>query len=117
MRFFVATLALAQILGAPLSAIAASTDSPGSYNYYQVRGNKEAMAADFASAIADWKHAAVLDTDPDANCRGEFQRVQIQAARDAQQRMTAKNLTNAQAAEWFQQHETALWTPNKCNRP
>jgi hypothetical protein len=101
----------------PILVRAAWSDARGSYNYYQVRGNKEAMTADFKTAIADWGHAAVLSTDPDKSCRGELQRVQIRAAKEAQTQMLTGHLTNAQAAAWFEKRNSELWIPNKCNAP
>lgn len=117
MRVLIAGLVLAAALGAPLAAAEGWTDAPGSYNYYQLRGNREAMAGDFTSAIDDWKHAATLSSDPDPSCRGEFQRVQIQAAKDAEQRMAAKSLTKSQAADWYEKRQSDLWVSDKCDRP
>lgn len=93
------------------------SDKPGSYNYYEKRGNVEAMNADFDAAIMDWQKAEQLDQDPRKNCRGEDQRIQIRAAKDAKAKMASQHLTKSQAAAWYEHHESELWIPDKCNGP
>jgi hypothetical protein len=88
-----------------------------SYNYYQLRGNREAQNADFDEAIADWTQAEKRSPDPLKNCRGEFQRTQIRAATEAKERMASRQLAKEQAAAWYQQRQMQLWDPDKCNRP
>jgi hypothetical protein len=88
-----------------------------SFNYYQVKANREAMAADFDAAIADWRRAAALSGDPRSSCSGEFERIQIRAAIDAKEKMIAGHLTQAQAEEWYETRDGQLWIPDKCNGP
>jgi hypothetical protein len=87
-----------------------------SYGHYQLHGNREATAADFDAAILDWSRAATFDMDPDKICRGEDQRVQINAARAAKSEMLAEHLSKPKAAAWFENHFMHLWITNKCNR-
>jgi hypothetical protein len=93
------------------------TEKPGSYNYYEKRGNTETMNANFDAAITDWQRAAKLDPESDKSCRGETQRVQIDAAKDAKAEMTSRNLTKAQAAAWYKHHVSTVWLTDKCNGP
>lgn len=117
MRFLL-TLSFSLIaLFAWAAPAAAESSGSGSYNYYEKRGNIEAMSADFDAAIKDWQRAGQVDQDPLRDCRGEFQRVQIRAATDAKAQMVSQHLTKAQAAAWYEHHESDLWIPNKCNRP
>ena len=87
------------------------------YSFFQKRGNVEARGGDFNAAIASWSRAASLDANFNKRCRGEFQRVQIQAAKEAQVRMVTHNVTEAQAAVWFEKRESQLWISNSCNGP
>ncbi|HEY2476302.1 MAG TPA: hypothetical protein VGI19_16055 [Candidatus Cybelea sp.] len=97
--------------------VAAESSGKGSYNYYEKRGNIEAMNAAFDAATIDWQRAEQLDPDPVKGCRGEAQRVQIRAATDAKAQMVSHHLTSTQGAAWYERHELELWIPNKCNGP
>lgn len=102
----------------PKCDAAEPSDQPGSYNYYQKRGNIAAMNGDFDAAISYWQRAERLaPADPSKKCHGEGQRVQIRAAKDAKARMRSQGLTKTQAATWYEQREFALWIPDKCNGP
>jgi hypothetical protein len=101
----------------PSTACTTRAATQNSYNYYQLRGNREAQNADFDEAIADWTQAEKLSPDPLKKCRGEFQRVQIRAATEARERMASRQLAKEQAAAWYQQRQMQLWGPDKCNRP
>jgi len=116
-QLFTLLAIFAPMVLSPVLAHATSPDTPGSYNYYQLRGSKEAGAANFNAAIADWGRAAALSTDPQKSCRGEFQRVQIRAAKEAQAKMATEHLTKTQAAAWFEKRNSQLWISNKCNGP
>jgi hypothetical protein len=113
----VAVFLLTAFFAREVALAAEWSDKPGSYNYYEKRGNVEAMNADFDAAIMDWQKAEQLDQDPRKHCRGEGQRIQIQAAKDAKAQMASQHLTKSQGAAWYERHESELWIPNKCNGP
>jgi hypothetical protein len=113
----VAVVLCISYIGLAPPALAIPTDKPGTYNYYQGEGNAAATRGDFSAAIAAWEKAARLPGSGVGDCRGEGQRVQIRAAKDAKMRMIAHHLSKAMAGEWFWQRELSLWTPDRCNTP
>jgi len=87
------------------------------FSHYQMEGNVAAMRGDFDGAIEAWTKAQALDVGDVKSCRGEFQRMQIQAAKDAQARMDTLHLTKSEAAEWYDHRSTELWVRNCCDIP
>jgi hypothetical protein len=99
------------------SIVDAKSD-PGQFNEAQVKGNIAAMRGDFDLAIAAWSAAERLAMSRDHSyCGGEFERVQIRAARDAEARMLALHLTREQAAAWEEQRDMQLWMRDRCDVP
>lgn len=91
--------------------------SIGSFNDYQMRGNFEAGRGNFDAAISNFKKAEHLDLFIIKNCRGEFNRIQILAAKEAKNRMLSHHLSKIEASNWYQTHSMSLWTVNRCNTP
>lgn len=98
-------------LFAPLAACGSNEDA---YNAANTAGNLAVRDGQFEVAIAHWEKAAALDPEQGA-CRGEFQRVQIRAARDAVARQLEGKLMAADVVAWFDGHSAELWMPNACN--
>lgn len=102
-------------------AVVASFTQPATadkYNDYQIAGNKAALAGRFEAAIPLWRKAAALDTfEPVKKCRGKSQLAQIRAAQDTIAALRAGRITRAQAVEFDEHRNTALWIHDPCNLP
>ena len=111
----IAVLAVLALLGQPALA---QHDPPGSYNDFNYRGNIAAQHGEFTTAIRFWQKAISLDKNGnDRKCWGEAQRVDIAAAKETLARMHSGLLKKTQAAAWYENRNTELWIPNRCNTP
>lgn len=87
------------------------------FNAINQAGNLAARQGHFKLAVDYWMQAIPLDASPNVPCRGESLRGRIRAANDTISMMQQGNLSQAEAANWFQNRSTELWMPNRCNTP
>ncbi len=99
------------------------------YNRWNARGNVLAQRGAFSEAIVAWRRAIPLDRGPIRQCRGEGQRVSIQAAQDTLEAARTPGRLSVLPGEpmgsgreplavrWFRSRESALWLGNPCNLP
>jgi len=92
-----------------------TSGSAQAFNDLVLGGNRAAQQGQFETAIDFWKRAAPLDQSPNINCRGESLHTQIKAAQDTISLLQQAKLQAADAVQWFNNHSTELWMPNRCN--